>query len=54
MGGAEFLQRFHPSEVAHGPPSSSQGLVRILHAVVQPAPGLLPIGGADLLQSGPV
>jgi hypothetical protein len=34
--GCEFLQTSHPPEAEHGPFSSSEWLVRILHPVVQP------------------
>lgn len=52
MDPGEFLQGFHSAEPVHGPLSSSEGKVRILGPVVQPAPGLLTIGGADLFEGG--
>ena len=39
MNHGEFLYTSHLSETEHGPLSSSERQVRILHAIVQPAPG---------------
>jgi N-acyl-D-aspartate/D-glutamate deacylase len=44
MGGGELLQAAHPPEALHRPLSSSQRLMGIFDAVVQPAAGAL--GGA--------
>ncbi len=54
MDGGEFLQVSHPPEAGHGAFSSSEGQVGIIGTIVQPAPGLLPIGVSDLLHGGAV
>jgi hypothetical protein len=48
------LQGLHPAETVHRPLSASEWLVRIRDLVVQPSPGLLAIGGADLPEGGGV
>jgi hypothetical protein len=52
MHGSEFLETSHEPEAEHGPFSSSEWLVGILHPVVQPAADLAFGDGADLLQCG--
>jgi hypothetical protein len=47
---AEFLQGLHPAEAGHRPLASSDWEVAVLDSVVEVAPRLLTIGGADLLQ----
>ena len=47
----EFLQRSHPTETEHRPLPSSERLVRILGAIVDPAAGFLSIVDAEVLES---
>jgi hypothetical protein len=50
MGGGELLQATHPPEALHCPLSSSQRLMSIFDAVVQPAAGALAALDADDFQ----
>ena len=53
MDGAEFLKGVHPSKPQHSPLSSSERLVGILGAVVQPAARLVDTGVTDLHIAAP-
>ena len=44
MNRAEPLQRLHASKALHGPFASSKRLMRILYAIVEPTPKLVPLG----------
>jgi hypothetical protein len=50
----EFLQTSHPPEAAHGPFPSSEWLVRVLSAVVQPTADFAFVDGTELLEGGTV
>ncbi len=50
----EFLQTSHPPETKHRPLPSSEWLMRVLDAVVDPAAELALVDGTDLFQSGAI
>ena len=50
----EFLQTSHPPEAEHGPLPSSEWLVRILGAIVQPATDLARVDGAQYFERNAV
>ena len=51
MDGGVLLQSAHAPKPEHRPLPSSERQVRILHAIVQPASGLLPVGFTEIPQS---
>ncbi|SFO43283.1 hypothetical protein SAMN04487859_1551, partial [Roseovarius lutimaris] len=52
MNDGEFLQTSQTPEAGHGAFSSSERLMRILGAIVQPASGHLAVSIADFLHGG--
>jgi hypothetical protein len=50
--GGEFPETSHPPEPEHGPFPSSEWLVGILGAVIQPSADFAFFDGTDLLQCG--
>ena len=52
MGRGEFLKRGRASKPRHGLVSSSEGLMRIFGAIVEPLAGLMAGFIADLAQGG--
>ncbi len=54
MNGGEFLKTSHASKPQHRALSSSEGQVRILSPIVEPASGRLPSAGADFAQGGSI
>jgi hypothetical protein len=52
MGGGKLLEAAHPPEALHRPLSSSQRLMSIFNAVVQPAAGALAALGSNGFHGG--
>ena len=50
----EFLQTSHPSEAKHRPLPSSEWLVGVLGAVVDPAADFAPFNRTELFQGGAI